>query len=193
MRQPHRKLVRHLEEPGHVHELTFSCYRRMPLLTNDLWRGWFCEAVDRAVGRHRYRLFAFVIMPEHVHLLVQPRQDASPISSLLSAIKRPFSGRIKRDLMQRSSPLVETLTVRQRPRVETFRFWQEGPGYDRNLFEPNAIVLAVDYIHGNPVRRGLCQRAIDWKWSSARYHLLPAEPLDPVLCRLTPLPPELLE
>jgi putative transposase len=107
-----------------VHELTFSCYRRMPLLTNDLWRTWFCEAVDRAVARHDYRLFAFVIMPEHVHLLVQPRQDASPISSLLTAIKRPFSGRIKRDLMQRSSPLVETLTVRQRAGVETFRFWQ---------------------------------------------------------------------
>lgn len=173
--------------------MTFSCYRRLPLLTNDVWRAWFCEAVDRAVGRHDYRPFAFVIMPEHVHLLVQPRQDASSIATLLSAVKRPCSGRIKRDLVRRYSPLVEKLTVRQRPGVETFRFWQEGPGYDRNLFEPGTMIRAVDYIHCNPVRRGLCERAVDWNWSSARYHLLPDEPLDSMLPRLTPLPPELLE
>ena len=38
IRTTHRKRVRHYNEPGHCHELTFSCYRRMPLLTNDDWR-----------------------------------------------------------------------------------------------------------------------------------------------------------
>jgi putative transposase len=165
----------------------------MPLLTNDLWRTWFCEAVDRAVSRHGYRQFAFVVMPEHVHLLVHPRQGASRVATLLTAIKRPFSGRIKQELGQRSSQLVARLTVRQRPGVKTFRFWQEDPGYDRNLFDPRSIILAIDYLHANPVRRRLCERPIDWKWSSARYHMLPDEPPDPVLPRLTPLPPELLE
>jgi putative transposase len=194
MMQPQRrKQVRHFDEPGHVHELTFSCYRQRPLLTNDLWRRLFCEAVDRAMERHRYRLFAFVIMPEHVHLIVHPRGDGSPIAALLKAIKQPFSSRIKRLLEERPDPLLEQLMVRQRPGVMTFRFWQEGPGYDRNLIEAKAILAAIDYVHRNPVRRGLCERAIDWKWSSARYHLFPDEPQSPDLPKLSPLPPDLLD
>ena len=66
----HRKRVKHYDEPGHCHELTFSCYHRLQLLTNNSWRGLFCQAIDRAVERHHYRLYAFVVMPEHVHLLV---------------------------------------------------------------------------------------------------------------------------
>jgi len=69
MQAPHRKKVRHYDQPGHVHELTFSCYRRLPLLTNDQWREQFCIAVDRATDRHHHHLLAFVLMPEHVHLM----------------------------------------------------------------------------------------------------------------------------
>jgi putative transposase len=193
MQPSHRKQVKHFNQPGHVHELTFSCYQQRPLLTNDLWRRLFCEAVDRAMERHQYRLFAFVIMPEHVHLIVHPRGDASPIAALLKAIKQSFSSRIKRILEERPSPLLEQLTVRQRPGVMTFRFWQEGPGYDRNLIEPQAILAAIDYVHRNPVRRGLCERAIEWKWSSARYYVFPSELQSPDLPKLSPLPPDLLE
>ena len=50
--------------------------------------------------------------------------------------------------------------VRQRPGVETFRFWQEGPGYDRNLDRVDTVLAAIDYIHRNPERRGLVDRAI---------------------------------
>jgi putative transposase len=60
----HRKTVRHFHEPGDLHELTFSCYRRQPLLTNDLWRQLYCQAADRAVACHPFRLVAFVMMPE---------------------------------------------------------------------------------------------------------------------------------
>ena len=52
-------------------------------------------------------------------------------------------------------------------------FWTacEGPGYDRNLTQPKTILSAIDYVHENPVRRKLCQRAVDWHWSSARSYL----------------------
>ena len=93
-------------------------------------------------------------------------------------------------LVQNRSRLLERLTIRQRPGVTTFRFWQEGPGYDRNLESESAVLAAIDYIHLNPVRRGLCQRAIDWKWSSIHYYLDPTAPADPALPRLYSLPPE---
>ena len=188
----HRKRVKHFDEPGHCHELTFSCYRRLPLLTDDGHCRRVCEGLGNAMRRHRYRLFAFVLMPEHVHLLVQPLPDGSPISDLLRAIKRPVSYRIKRRMQTTNSEWLERLTIRQRPGVMTFRFWQEGPGYDRHLTEPGSIVASIEYIHANPVRRGLCQRVSDWKWSSARWHI-DSENLDADLPNLDALPPELLD
>jgi len=60
--------------------------------------------------------------------------------------------------------------VKERPGKYCFRFWQEGPGYDRNILSANAITASIDYIHLNPVKRGLCTRAVDFKWSSAQFH-----------------------
>jgi putative transposase len=168
----HRKRIRHYHDPGHVRELTFSCYHRWPLLTNDTWRKMLAESVNRAMDGHGYRLTAFIFMPEHVHLLVFPLPNADTVDAVLKAIKRPFSYRIKQRLIQSRSNLLDRLTVQQRPGVQTFRYWQEGPGYDRNLVKPSTVLAAVNYLHDNPVRRGLTARVLDWKWSSARYYLL---------------------
>jgi REP-associated tyrosine transposase len=190
----HRKRVRHYNNPGDCHELTFSCYQRLPLLTNDKWRQMLSESIDRATERYRYRyrLAAFIFMPEHVHLLVYPDAGAANIDRLLQAIKRPYSFRIKQLLIERQSPLLKKLTIRQRPGVMTFRYWQEGPGYDRNLYEPKSVIAAIDYIHLNPVRRGLCAQPIDWRWSSALRFYDPSRPLDPMLPTIHPLPAEFL-
>ena len=118
---------------------------------------------------HHWRLAAFVYMPEHVHLLVYPVATDLKIEKLLFAVKRPFSYRVKVRLREAEDPLVEQLTIRQRPGKTTFRFWQEGPGYDRNIRTEKVLHATIDYIHMNPVRRGLVQRAVDYRWSSARW------------------------
>ncbi len=71
--------------------------------------------------------------------------------------------------------------------MTTFRYWQEGPGYDRNLDNRVSIEAAIDYIHMNPVRRGLVKRAVDWRWSSARKLLTPDRESDPALPQLDPI------
>ncbi len=111
-------------------------------------------------------------MPEHVHLIIYPLPEAGGIDGLLKAIKRPFSYRIKQLLIQSQSRLLEQLTIRQRPGVMTFRYWQEGPGYDQNITKPSTVLTSIDYLHHNPVRRGLVKNAVDRQWSSARYYLL---------------------
>jgi putative transposase len=168
--QPHRKKVKHYHEPGHLHEFTFSCYRRIPLLTNDDWRKRLAKCLGEANQEHAFELVAFVFMPEHVHLLVYPLSDEPQIGHYLARVKQPFSKQIKNILVDAQSPLLEKLTVRERPGKTCFRFWQEGPGFDRNLYSPDAIAASIDYIHNNPVARELCHCAIDWKWSSSRYY-----------------------
>ena len=125
--------MKHYHEPGDSHELTFSCYKRKPLLTDDERRRMLCESIDRALVGRDFRLIAFVFMPEHVHLLVYPIAAETEIDRFLFAVKRSFSFRVKQRMHETNDPLLKELTIRERPAKTTFRFWQEGPGYDRNL------------------------------------------------------------
>ncbi len=143
----------------------------MPLLTNDAWREKLARCVEEAGEEAMIELVGFVFMPEHVHLLVYPTMPTPSIGRYLARIKQPFSKQIKEILAGQGSRLLSKLMVRERPGKECFRFWQEGPGFDRNLFSPDAISSSLEYIHNNPVSRRLCQRAVNWKWSSARYYL----------------------
>jgi putative transposase len=135
---------------------------------------------------------AFVFMPEHVHLLIWPtRSDtaAEDISTFLAAVKRPVSRQVKAAL---SSPaagksaarLLGRLTIRDRPGSNAFRFWQEGPGYDRNLDNEKSVTACIDYIHNNPLRRGLVELPTAWKWSSARWYASDCQQIDPDLPKL---------
>jgi putative transposase len=65
---------------------------------------------------------------------------------------------------------LERLCDRQPNGDVNYRFWQRGGGYDRNVHEPKTLRKMIEYIHDNPVRRGLVKEAVDWPWSSARYY-----------------------
>ena len=135
------KRVKHYHEPGDVHELTFSCYDHMPLLTNDTWRGHLAESIDTACRQHAFRLVAFVFMPEHVHLLTLPEGPEPDLGHFIAAVKRPVSAKVKSYLAVSNSRLLERLTVRERAGKSAFRYWQEGPGYDRNLQRDESVLF----------------------------------------------------
>jgi hypothetical protein len=65
----HRKTVRHFHEAGHLHELTFSCYRRLLLLTNDVWREKLARCVEAAGKEWALQLVGFVhdVPPKQQH------------------------------------------------------------------------------------------------------------------------------
>ena len=77
------------------HEFTFSCYRRMPLLTNDGWRQELSRCIDVACELLSIELVAFVFMPEHVHMLVFPLETAPKLDSFLAKVKKPLSSYVK--------------------------------------------------------------------------------------------------
>ncbi len=169
---PSRKRVRHFDDGATSRFLTFSTYRRQPLFTqlSDPPAAQIAlDAIRRTTERLNWSVFGFVVMPEHVHLVVAPRRESDgEIAPLLSGIKRPSSYQIKKRLLEVDPEMVERLTVDERPGKRAFRFWQEGGGYDRNLTGPDQIREKLQYIHSNPVRRGRCSGEDDWPWSSAR-------------------------
>jgi len=190
MRSQKFKTIKHYHEPGDLHELTFSCYRQMKLLTNDAWRKSLARSIDSADEQLRFNLVAFVFMPDHVHLLVFPLEEKPALDDYLSSVKRPVSVDVKADLKRANSRLLQRLTIRERPGKFAFRFWQEGPGYDRNLQTPSAAQSSIEYLHLNPVWRKLVTQTRLWKWSSARFYESEGQEIDLDLPRITPMPAE---
>lgn len=166
---PHKECRRY-NDPGHAHELTFSCYRQLPLLSRDRTRGWLVEAIQAARIKERFDLWAYVIMPEHAHVLLCPRESTYDISRILWRIKRPVARKAIEFLGWHAPQWLGKLTVLKEDGSLEHRFWQVGGGYDRNVIETSTLVKVIDYIHLNPVRRGLTERPEDWDWSSARWY-----------------------
>ena len=141
----------------------------MPLLTNDTWRAWLGESVRAAWDAHEIALWAYVLMPEHVHLLLMPRRIQYNLSRFLKQRKQPFSERVFRALRGTSSLLLKRLRILERPGKDVFRFWQEGPGHDMNLWSLKKALEKARYGHRNPVERKWVSSPEQWMWSSFRW------------------------
>ncbi len=159
---PRRHRTRH-EIPGHARFLTFSCFRRFPLLHTEATRDIFEATVMHARQTCRFRLYAWVVMPNHVHLLLRPNLPEHPVASILNQIKQPVAKSILAEWRRLNAPVIPKLTSAQ----GEVRFWQRGGGYDRNIFSKQEFMEKLNYIHINPVKAGLVSRAEEWNWSSA--------------------------
>lgn len=155
-----------INSSGEAHGLTFSCHKRLPLLATDEAKLVFLEKLDRARKRHAFDVWAYVLMPENVHLVVYPRRQAYSIETFRKSVKQPTAKALLPVLRREWPYLADKLLGPS----GTYRFWLKGKGFDRNLFSPKAIYAAVNYLHANPVRRGLCGSALDYRWSSAGFY-----------------------
>ena len=169
---------RSFDEPGHAHQLTFSCYHRFRFLEAERTCTWLAEAIERARPRLGFSLWAYVFMPEHVHLIVRP-VPSSGVAAILQAIKQPVGRRGINYLKAHAPGWLPRITRVRGARTERL-FWQSGGGFDGNIVEPRTLIAAIDYVHENPVRRGLVRCAADWRWSSAGWSSEdPRNPLQP--------------
>ncbi|HEY1601971.1 MAG TPA: transposase [Pirellulales bacterium] len=167
MTLPHRKRLVHFDSPGDVHCLTFSCFHRLPLLSKPRSCQWFVDALALARQRGQFDLWAFVVMPEHVHIVMRPKQDVK-VAQILSTVKQSVSKKALRYLAETSPDFLAMLEDVRPSGRRSYRFWQRGGGYDRNLRSLRDVYEKIEYVHNNPVRRGLATSPESWNWSSAR-------------------------
>ena len=164
---PAKRRKVHHDIPGQARLLTFSCYKRRPLIEQlDAWR-FVTDGIERSRIKHGFQLLAYIIMPEHVHLMILPSHDAPTVSNILTTLKQSSTRRAVA-IAERSHPrTLESMVDSQPNGTSSRRLWQRGGGHDRNLWKPDRIWNAIEYLHANPVRRKLVARATDWHWSSA--------------------------
>jgi putative transposase len=151
---------------GDLHFLTFSCYRRLPLLRTVRARNFFVQTLEKIRQRYRFRLVGYVVMPDHVHLLIGEPEKGTP-SAVLKALKQ----RVSRDLRgkkRRTSPHQLQLAF-MKNYGDLPRFWQPR-FYDFNVYSKKKKREKLEYMHANPVQRGLVKNPGAWAWSSYLFY-----------------------
>jgi putative transposase len=139
--------LKRYQQTGDLHFITFSCVRHRPILGTPSARDAFTEILEDTRTRHQFHIGGYVIMPDHVHLLVTEPEDR-PLSIAIQVMKQRFS----------------------RARSEEF-VW-EPRYYDFNIRTYPKRIEKLRYIHRNPVTRGLVAEPADWPWSSFRAYAL---------------------
>jgi putative transposase len=163
----------------HLHFITFSCYRRLPLLGTPEARHLFVHALGKIRERYKFRLVGYVVMPEHVHLLISEPAQSTP-SAVLQALKQ----RVSRDLRRNRGHVVpgqSTLSV-PRDQAELPHFWQPR-FHDFNVHSAGKRREKLDYMHANPIKRGLVRVPSAWvssSWSLYAQGETGLIPVDPV-------------
>ena len=169
------RLRRH-DDYGHTHFLTISCFRRLPFFRHDTVKQVFVDGMSHTRQRLGIRWIGYVIMPEHVHLVCFPSMPTGeavvPISTVLQHLKQ-YIGRHGKNALRmvwaRHRTLGLSSLVRSAQSDGPKLFWKTR-GYDFNITTEDTFHKKLDYIHKNPVTRGLVDRAEQWRWSSHRYY-----------------------
>src|SRR4029077_311814 len=148
---------------GHLHFITFSCYRRLPFLNAAAARDTFLRILNDIRNRYDFALLGYVVMPEHVHLLIGEPRIGDP-SVVIKILKQRVSRTLRKRRRKRTSPGQLRLWD-ESPAAKHPRFWQRR-FYDFNVWSTRKKNEKLNYIHFNPVKRELVSHPKDWRWST---------------------------
>jgi len=148
---------------GHLHFITFSCYHRLRFLGTARRRNLFLEIFEQVRARYSFVVAGYVVMPEHVHLLISEPERGTQ-STVMQVVKQRFARRVLRELRRRRRPGQGQLWAEA---LDSGHVWQ-ARFYDFVVRSEVKKREKLRYIHRNPVRRGLVLEPGQWAWSSFR-------------------------
>lgn len=150
---------------GYLHFITTSCYQRLPLLGEAQNRDLLLQVLERVRRRYRFVVVGYVVMPEHVHLLLSEPERGDP-SKLMQAIKQGFARGLLSALRAGADPRPGSLWTSV---LHNGHIWQ-ARFYDFVVFTEKKRIEKLSYMHRNPVKRGLVESPEEWQWSSYRHY-----------------------
>jgi putative transposase len=160
--------LKRYQEAHDGHFITFSCVDRAPLLGTPALRDLFLEILERVRRRCAMRVYGYVVMPEHVHLLVSEPERMS-LASAIQLLKQNVSRLSHPSKISQGGAPTHSSKTSQGGAPQPF--WL--PRYfDLNVWTEKKLIEKLRYMHRNPVKRGLVERPEDWGWSSFRHYML---------------------
>jgi putative transposase len=150
---------------GHLHFITFTCYRRLPLLRSVRARNAFVHVLGEVRDRYGFSLVGYVVMPEHIHPLISEPAKGTP-STVIQVLKQRVSRRLRRKRRAPAGQLNLTFAIGD---DSLPRFWRRR-FYDFNVWRLKKRVEKLHYMHMNPLNRKLADHPKDWPWSSLCFY-----------------------
>jgi putative transposase len=168
--------LKRFDVPGHAHFWTISCFHRLSFFWEDSVKQVAVDGLDKMRVKHGICLLGYVVMPEHVHVLLYPQIRGSQIPISISDLLRDFKqfvgfhGKVRlRDYWREHKRLwSEPLNAWAQGRLGSQDFWNTRC-HDFNIDQHATLLEKLEYCHNNPVKRGLVLKADEWKWSSCRF------------------------
>jgi REP-associated tyrosine transposase len=153
--------LKRYQQARESHFITFSCYRRQPLLDTPQARRVFEQTLERVRRWYDFYVVGYVVMPEHVHLLLS-EPERSTLAVAVQMLKQIVAHEVLPTLSPKSG---DKGGAPPSPK----HFWQTRY-YDFNVWTAQKRIEKLRYIHRNPVARGLAAKPEDWAWSSFRHY-----------------------
>jgi putative transposase len=151
---------------GDLHFITCSCYQRKPLLASERARDKLLKVLGEVRDRYDFGLFGFVVMPEHIHVLMSEPNVGNP-SVVMAALKQRVSRALRGKRRKASAGQMRLWEESALNRHA--RFWQRR-FYDFNVWSVRKKNEKMNYMHFNPVKRGLVEKPQEWAWSSYNFY-----------------------
>ena len=149
-----------------LHFLTYTCYRRLPLLASARARNVFVEILEEVRDRYGFLLVGYVVMPNHVHLLISEPAKGTP-STVMQVLKQRVSRRLR--ARNRRAPQTQLQLAFVEGELAPRQFWQRR-FHDFNVWSHKKKIEKLEYMHMNPVKNKLVGHPKDWPWSSWSYY-----------------------
>ena len=166
--------LKHYYGLNHLHYLTTSTYRRARLFDSERFRKQWVVTLGELRRELGFQIIGYVLMPEHFHALIWPTAEANP-SQIMQKLEDRTALFILKNLQEnlgyawcRKMLVRVTLPPTVRHHAH-FRVWQRR-FYDMNIWGPKKREEKLNYMHDNPVKRGLVKQPGDWPWSSWRFY-----------------------
>ena len=137
----------------HLHFVTFCCYRRRPYLETVRARNLFVKMLAEVRTKFSFLLVGYVIMPDHVHLLLSEPQKGT-VSKVLQVLKQRVSREMRK--RPRCSSTNQLRLKFPEPPLDARRFWQRR-FYDFNVWSHEKKKEKLNYMHANPVKERLAR------------------------------------
>jgi putative transposase len=151
----------------HLHFITCSCYRRMPLFASARAKNLFVKILGEVRDLYGFELAGYVVMPNHIHLLIGEPTKSTP-STVMQVLKQRVSRQLRRKpRRKRSSPQLALPFPQRNDSLPPF--WQPR-FYDFNVWSQSKFVEKLQYMHMNPIKGKLVTHPKDWPWSSFSFY-----------------------
>lgn len=148
-----------------VHYLTCVTNNRLRVFQKDKLKEIVCEAIDEARNSANLLLFAYVVMPDHLHALIGSQRKPSEVLRYVNGITAHRVINFLKESGYLSS--LEKLQHTIGERKHKYSLWDHHPNL-KLISTENGLIEKANYIHMNPVRAELVERPEDYRYSSYR-------------------------